>query len=350
MKRLNRKEMLAIYHEGPEAVIAVWTILFNEIEALRSRVEQLENQGKKNSKNSHKPPSSDEFTRPKPKSLRLIKGRKPGGQKGYPGHTLQPVKEPHHLVIHRVTDCSSCGHSLQQQPALRHEKRQVFDLPPLQIEVTQHEAEVKICPYCQRLHTASFPEKVKRPVQYGPRIKALAVYLTQYQLLPYKRTSSFFQNCLGHSISEGTLVHFNREISEALEGFEETIHHKILASPVAHFDETGMRVAGERRWLHVVSTPSYTAYKIHAKRGQEAMDDFGILPAFTGMAVHDEWASYFQYTSCKHALCNVHHLRELTATWEDYGQVWAADMIAFLLQVKQEVEKAGSPCAERLQK
>jgi transposase len=343
---MNRKDMLDVYNQGPEAVIAVWTklldtisMLTNEVAHLRLRVEELEAQVKKNSKNSHKPPSSDEFNKPKPKSLRQKNRKKPGGQKGHAGHMLSPVEDPDHIIIHRVTDCTSCGHSLEHAPVRRKETRQVFDLPPLQIEVTQHEAEVKMCPHCQTIHTASFPDHVQHHVQYGPRLKAIAVYLTQYQLLPYERTSELIRDLFGQPISEGTLVTMNNDFCEKASFFEEEIYQALLRSPVVHFDETGIRVKGKRHWLHSASTKDATAYFIHPKRGKEAMDDANLLPQYKGVAVHDAWAPYFRYDECSHALCNVHHLRELQGIWELHQQVWAKDMMDFLLSAKQEKEK-----------
>jgi transposase len=336
---MKRKDMLDVYHQGPEAVINVWTTLLNEIASLRSRVKELEAQGKKNSKNSHKPPSSDEFNKPKPKSLRQKTRRKPGAQEGHVGHTLEPVEEPDHIVVHRVTDCTSCGHSLEEVPVRRKETRQVFDLPPLHVEVTQHEAEVKMCPHCQTIHTASFPDHVQHHVQYGPRLKALVVYLTHYQLLPYERTAELMDDLFGQPISEGTLVNINHDFYEKASFFEEEIHRSLLRSPVVHFDETGIRVTGKRQWLHSASTADVTAYFIHPKRGKEAMDEMNLLPQYKGVAVHDAWAPYFVYDECSHALCNVHHLRERQGIWESYQQVWAKERMDFLLFAKQEKEK-----------
>lgn len=344
---MKRNEILAVYHQGPEAVIQLVESLFARIEKLEARVQQLENQGKKNSKNSHKPPSTDEFYKPKPKSLRQKTNRKPGGQPGHVGHTLERVEHPDHIVVHSVTDCSSCGSSLEHVPVLHHEKRQVFDLPPLQIEVTQHEAEVKACPYCNTKQVAVFPAEATCPVQYGPRIKTVAVYLTHYQLLPYERTAEFFHDLFEQPISKGTLVTFNRNIGDSLADFEESVHQELLKSPVIHFDETGIRVEGKRHWLHVASTSHATAYRIHPKRGKEAMDAMNLLPSFQGTAVHDAWSPYFSYSS-KHALCHAHHLRELTAMWEEYGQVWAHDMIAFLLLGKEVKEEDATSCVANL--
>jgi transposase len=247
-----------------------------------------------------------------------------------------------------VTDCSSCGRSLEHVPVLRHEKRQIFDLPPIHIEVTQHEAEVKACLQCRTNQVASFPAEAIYPVQYGPRIKIVAVYLTHYQFLPYERTAELFKDAFGHPISKGTLVTFNRDMGESLADFEEIVYHQLLQSPVIHFDETGIQVNGKRHWLHVASTKQYTAYLIHPNRGKEAMKEMNILPQFQGTAVHDAWSPYFSYNSCAHALCHAHHLRELTAMWEEYGQVWANDLIAFLLFGKEMKEEDAQSCATHI--
>ena len=338
---MKRKDLFDLYHQGPEAVISY-------IERLEVRIQVLELQGKKNSKNSHQPPSTDVFYKPKPKSLRQKTNRKPGGQPGHVGHTLERVEHPDHIVVHSMTDCSSCGGSLEHVPALHHEKRQVFDLPPVQIEVTQHEVEVKTCPHCHTKQVASFPVEVTGPVQYGPRIKTIAVYLTHYQFLPYERTAEFFHDIFEQPISKGTLVTFARTIGDSLADFEEIVHQELLKSPVIHLDETGIRVEGKRQWLHVASTPHATAYLIHPNRGKKAMETMDILPRFQGISVHDAWAPYFSYDSSKHALCHAHHLRELTAIWEEYGQVWANDMIAFLLLGKEVKEEDTSSCAANM--
>jgi transposase len=293
----------------------------------------------KNSTNSHLPPSSDSF-RPRT-SLRKKTGKRLGGQVGHRGHTLQKAAIPHHIVVHRVTQCQGCGASLEHVPALRHLTRQVWDLPSLPMEVTQHECEIKSCPHCHRLHQADFPSYVTSPVQYGPRVKALLVYLTQYQLLPYHRTAEFMEDVFGHRISEGTMVKINRQAGGSLAGIRSILHEVLLSSPVLHVDETDFRVQGKRQWLHVDSTDQVIWYACHPKRGKKAMDDIGLLPLYEGTMMHDAWKPYFRYSQAQHALCNAHLLRELQALWEIHEHGWAKDLTDLLLEMKQEVEQDG---------
>jgi len=248
------------------------------------------------------------------------------------------VENPDHITIHRVSICKGCGRSLERVPASGYEKRQVFELPPIKVEVAEHRAEKKLCPHCGHLNKALFPEEVQQPVQYGPHLKAIAVYLSQYQLLPYERTRELFADLFDHQLSQATLVNANKSCYEILEPVEEKIKEQVITSAVVHFDETGLHINGKREWLHVASTERLTFYALHAKRGCEAMDEIGILPKFQGTAVHDFWKPYFKYL-CQHALCNAHHLRELTCILEQDKQDWPQDMIDLLLRIKKNVEE-----------
>jgi transposase len=203
--------------------------------------------------------------------------------------------------------------------------------------VTEHQAEIKGCPECGKTSRGKFPEGVEQAVQYGPRLKATAVYLTQYQLLPLQRTKELFFDVFSHGLSEGTLGHATAECFGKLAAAEDAIKERIRQSAVAHFDETGLRVEAQTHWLHVAGTSELTHYAVHAKRGTEAMDAIGILPGFGGTAVHDHWKPYFHY-ACAHALCNAHHLRELTAVHEQYEQAWGKAMIELLLEAKAAVD------------
>ena len=335
---MKREDILAIYEAGPEAVIklinsmsTIITELKEQIEKqsaiiteLKERVKTLEDQQSKNSRNSSKPPSTDNFI--KPKSQRRRSGRSPGGQKGHPGHTLKMVENPEHIVSYQVSICKGCGHSLKKVAASGYERRQVFELPPIKVETTEHRTEKKLCPYCGHLNKALFPEEVQQPVQYGPHLKAIAVYLSQYQLLPYERMSELFSDLFNHQLSQATLVNTNKRCYEILEPVQEKIKEEIIASPVVHFDETGLHIKGKREWLHVASTKTFTFYGAHAKRGSEATNEIGILPKFQGTAVHDFWKPYFKYL-CQHALCNAHHLRDLTGILEQDKQDWPQNMI-----------------------
>jgi transposase len=339
---LTPEDALALYHAGPEAVVGALCGLSLEVDQLGQRVKELEGQLATNSRNSSKPPSSDGPKKPKPRSLRPRGERKPGGQKGHPGRTLKMAEHPDHTVVHRVDRCERCRASLADQEPERVEKRQVFDLPPpAPIESTEHQAEVKACPTCGHVNKAAFPEGLRAPAQYGPRIKAMAVYLRQYQLLPSERTCELLRDLFSCELSEGTLANITESAHDLLDEPVAQIAQQLKAAPVVSFDETGSSVLGQRWWLHVASTPQLTYYQVHPRRGSQAMDDIGILPDFTGRAVHDSWAPYFRY-DCDHSLCNAHHLRELTFVHEQHGQSWAKAMIDCLLAIKQAVDHARS--------
>lgn len=300
------------------------------------RVHTLESQINKNSQNSSKPPSLDGFKKLKPKSLRPKTGKLQGGQKGHQGKTLYQVEEPDDMETHKVCHCHQCGKSLEDVPT-RYEKRQVFDIPPMVIRITEHRGEVKSCPFCETENRAPFPDGIKAPVQYGPHLKALGVYLHDYQLLPYARTRELLEDLLNQPVSQATLVKAECEVYQKLESVEEGIVNHLLSSPVVHFDETGLEVNGKKQWIHVASSTSLTHYTVHKKRGKEGMDAGGVLPNFDGVAVHDAWKSYFKY-GCEHALCHAHHLREWTGIYEQEGQQWAKEMIDLLLEMKKTVD------------
>lgn len=311
---------------------------------LSARVRELEDQLAKNSSNSSKPPSSDSFGK-RTTSLRPKSDKPPGGQKGHKGKTLEMVAEPDEVIVHRLEECWGCGTCLATAAVLDYDKRQVFDLPPLQVVVSEHQAEIKRCSECGRVNQAGFPEGVSAKTQYGPRLKGLAQYLQHYQLLPLKRTQETFADLFGHQLSQATLVGASESCYLGLAGVEAGIKQSIIASEVIHVDETGLYEQGRRHWLHVASTQELTFYAAHAKRGQEALDDLDILPLYQGTAVHDAYASYSSYP-CRHSLCNAHLLRELRFLFERHGQGWAKDLAELLGEIKAAVEQqAGAALA-----
>ena len=295
---------------------------------------------KKDSHDSGKPPSQDSFQRKqlKRKKARKERQRRPGGQPNHPGATLCQVEEPTTTTVHPVATCR-CGRSLVEQPVAGYERRQVFDLPPLKVEVSEHCGERKRCPECGQLAVAAFPAGVEQPAQYGRRLQAVAAYLRNYGLLPYQRTAELFEDLFSIPISVGTLAHINATCGQRLAGMVETIRKAVTEQPIVGFDETGMSIGGTLHWLHVASTELLTYYAEHAKRGREAFGDIAILPDFTGIAVHDHWQSYFGY-ECAHGLCNAHHLRELTFVEEQYNQRWATELKELLLTIKDAVASA----------
>lgn len=344
---MKREEFQTVYHSGFEVTFALVEDLSNKIDTLTARIQQLENRLAKDSHNSHKPPASDPPARPNPKSLRKksAKKRKPGGQKGHPGKTLSLVKDPEHVLLHGLPEeqeCQGCGRSLAEALTLSCERRQVVEVPPLALEVTEHRAQRKRCLGCGRTTTAPFPKEAsaRGVVSYGPRIKALSVYLMSYQLLPYERTSELLCDLFGEPApGVGTLHWALGNCFERLEQTEEEIKEEIRQAEVGNFDETGLRVSGKGMWVHVASSAKLTHYAMHQKRGSLATKEIGILPSFRGVAVHDGLAAYGKYEQCEHALCNAHHLRELTFLEEEHHQQWAGQMKELLWEIEEAVRE-----------
>lgn len=337
MDNSREAELLAIIREQQQV-----------IERLTARIESLEAQLAKNSGNSGKPPSSDGLKKPAPKSQREQGKRASGGQPGHKGETLEAVAQPDEVVVHGVDRCPHCQHDLSARAVEAVSKRQVFELPPLRLHVTEHQAEHKRCPGCGQQVSAVFPNEVQQPTQYGGRFKALLVYLNAYQLLPLRRIAELTQDWFGQRVSEGTLERALEQAAGAVAGILNEVERGLVTAPVAHADETGVRVAGKLHWLHVLSTPGLTRYGIHAKRGREALNALGLVPCFAGELVHDGWSAYATYSQCGHALCGAHLLRELTFLHEQYQQTWAQQMKALLLKAKAAVEAARQRGAEAL--
>ena len=337
---LSVEEIREVYRQGEDAVVALIQQLIAMNKALEARIQALEDQLAKNSRNSGKPPSSDGYGKPAPKSLRKRHGRKSGGQPGHPGNTLKAVEQPDRIEVYQVVECQHCHSVLKDVKVEEQEKRQVFDIPRKKIEVTEHQSEVKICPHCGEKNKADFPETITQPVQYGPEIKAQAVYLNQYQLIPLERTAETLEAFYEHRLSEASLIAANQEVAKQLEPVNQAIkEHLTERETVVHFDETGLRLEGRTNWLHSASTERLTHYLVHRKRGQKAMDAVGILTNLRGCAVHDGWRSYFKY-NVRHGLCNAHHLRRLIFLEERYPQEWVRPTIDLLLKIKETVDQA----------
>jgi len=302
------------------------------IELLIMLVTLLLNQVGLNSSNSSKPPSSDPNRKKKKKGPGT---RKPGGQKGHNGTTLQKFLDPD--VIKEIP-VDKTTLPKRDYKDVGYESRQIVDIDIARV-VTEYRAQVLENDSGKR-YTAPFPDGVNRPVQYGVNVKVHSVYMSQYQLIPYNRVEETFQDQVGIPISSGSIYNFNKDAYDRLEIFEKIVKSKLVESGLCHADETGININGKRLWLHCVSNNFWTYYLPHEKRGLDAMKEMGVLLNFKGILCHDHWKPYFKI-ACEHALCNAHHLRELERAWEQDKQKWATDIRELLLQINKAVDDAG---------
>lgn len=325
-----------------EELAALVVQLRSDLTRANKRIAELESRLNQNSANSSKPPSSDGFVKPAPKSQRRRTGRKPGGQDGHPGRTHAQTADPDHVVEHQPPACQGCGADLAQAERTGLVRRQVVDLPLIKPTVTEHQMIECTCP-CGTTTRAPAPKSVNAPVQFGANVRATICYLYLGQFLSAARTAQALSDLLGCAVSTGTVVATARRAAHGLEAFTRAATDHIAAAPVAHFDETGLRVGGGLVWVHSASTDKYSLLSVHPKRGTAAMDAAGVLPAFTGLAVHDAWAPYDTYKGVgAHVLCNAHLLRELQAVQDAAGQgvwCWAGQAADALRDMKTLVDE-----------
>jgi transposase len=305
---------------------------------LQAEVRRLRDVAAQSSRNSSRPPSTDRPEQPQPKSLRKKSGRKPGGQLGHPGRTLRFSDNPKHTEIHPLQECE-CGEDLSQEPTLDFKRRQVFDLPPLKLECTEHRAEIKDCPCCHKLVTAPFPEEVKAPVQYGKNFRSLLAYFYDAQLGASLRIRQMCEEMFGYAVSEATVQSARQEQYQALEPFEEHLEKILPQEPVLHVDETSLPVNQIKHWLHVICTPLLTFFSVQALRGKEAIHAIGIIPKFTGWLMHDFLSSYLSFENCLHTFCKSHLMRELVFIFEQHQQSWAKDLYDLFLEMLRYVQE-----------
>ncbi len=330
---IDRSTLQALSHEQKDELIDKLVKRIEKqdklIKKLLKRIEELEARLGKNSRNSSKPPSSDGLNKPAPKSRRLSGLRATGGQKGHEGNTLERRASPDQIVVHEVPKiCDACQQSLPTGEV--EETRQVFELPTLRHQVIEHR-QMRVRCRCGKAHMGRFPKEVEHTVQYGPRALAAMVHLNQHHLVPLKRTRELMQELFGLNASQATVYNAALAAQTRLVPTVEAIAQAVTQAPVAHADETGLRVNKHIQWLHTLTTETLTWMGSHPKRGKEAFEGLGVLPKFKGILVHDGWKSY-QALDCLHSLCNAHHLRELTGVYEQNPeqQAWAKDLMDLL--------------------
>ena len=342
---ITKQEIYEICDSGRENTVLFIQLLLHKIATLEKKIEEQDKQiqhfrdiTSKDSHNSSKPPSSDGYKKKTViKSLRKKSTKKSGGQNGHPGTNLTMSFNPDKTEPLKVHICNNCG-SNEHLKIIGHKCRQVVDVEIKKI-VTEFKADIVECGGCGNITTATFPEKVTQDVQYGPLVKAIIIYMRNLNYMPTDRLTEMFEDVFHIPLSEGTIYNTTQKYSRLLKPFDDYVRQKLIKSPIVHFDETGIRIENSLHWLQCSSTSLYTFYFPHQRRGKIAMDEMGILPFFTGTAIHDSYASYFEY-ECFHGLCNSHHLRELIFLHEEMAQVWAKKMIDLLLEIKEKTEKA----------
>ena len=317
---------------------------------LQRRNSELEAQLSKDSHNSSRPPATDPVWRKRTQSLRRPSGKARGGQVGHRGVTRRQAARPDRIVEHRPSQCRSCHSSLSAGQTIRHFNQQVIDIVPAKLRITEHRLALLRCRACGTTTKGEFPTRVRSGVQYGPGVLARVLYLHQYQLLPYARTSEAMRDLFDCRLSSGTVANIVRRCAENLIGTELKIKHKLRRCAVIHADETGLRVKKKGQYVHVASNARLTHYGFDSRRGRSAMDEIGVLPKYRGTCVHDAWWSYDYYTSCRHALCGAHILRELTffAELSSEQKVWAAPLKELLVEIKAAVAQAHESGDKRL--
>ena len=318
---------------------------YAKIATLTARVEELTGQVNRNSSNSSVPPSSDGLTK-KP-ALPRKRGGKAGKQPGTPGRHLSQIDDPDVVVEHRPVACRGCGAGLDAAEPVSASRRQVFDLPPIRLHVTEHRA-VRCRCACGTETSGTFPVVASAPACYGPGVRAAIVYLTTVHHLPVARAAEVLGDLVGAPVATGTVAGVTGEAATKVAPTVEVIGRMLADSKVVCFDETGARVAGSLHWVHSASTGRLTHYSVHKRRGRQAMDAAGILPNFHGVAVHDCWSPYRHYT-VDHALCAAHLLRELTAAAETGRQHWATTMSRVLLEALHATDAARKQGRDRIE-
>ena len=332
-EKLDREQLIALLLTALERNY----LLEQKIIELTNRIAELEERLNQNSSNSSKPPSSDGYSKPTPKSQKKKSGKKPGGQHGHKGHGKSMADMVTETKVISAEVCPCCGENLLNVTGRKTDTHYVMEIPLIEATVTEYVNEEKTCPGCGRKVSVEFPEEAAATQQYGPNLKAFIVLLYETGMVAMNRVIEILEAVSGIPISGGTVANVIEKCAKNLDEKVKSIKETINGAEVGHFDETGMRSQGGLMWLHTASTPLLTYLEMNKKRGKEAMDEIGILNDFKGTAVHDCFSSYWNY-GCVHSLCNAHMLRELAFIEQTTDQRWAKEMIELLLEIKKAVE------------
>jgi transposase len=334
LERLDREQLITLLLAALERNF----LLEQKIIEHGKMIAELKAQLNQNSTNSSKPPSSDGYSKPAPKSLRKKSGKKPGGQYKHKGHGKSMADIVTETKVITPEACPYCGEGLLNVIGSKTDTHYVMEMQPVEVTVTEYKKEEKKCPTCGMKISVEFPYEASAPQQYGPNLKAFIVLLCETGMVAINRLTEILEAVSGIKISSGTVVNAIEKCAESLKEPIKCIKEAVKEAKVGYFDETGMRSQGKLKWLHTASSGLLTYLEMNKKRGKEAMDEIGILNDFKGTAVHDCFSSYWKY-DCTHSICNAHMLRELIFIEETTLQRWAKEMIGLLLEIKAAAEK-----------
>jgi transposase len=299
--------------------------LTDEVAALRDQRDKFKAMLSKDSANSSKPPSTDGFRKAKASSLRERSGKKPGGQFGHVGHTIQFFQNPTKIIEKKPETICSCGGVVQC--GNKYTPKQVADVRVV-VDIVEERVYNGRCERCGKIHHGEFSDGFVNPVQYGGNVKTLIEILNEYGNVTINKTVDILNGISGGALhlSEGTVVNFQKSLAEKIQQPLEIIKQRLIQCNVLGADETGCRVNGKLNWIQVFSNSRYTLFGFNKKRGDLYADDMDVLDLFTGILVHDHFKSYYSYTLMTHAECNAHILRYLQAVIEIMKHPWASDL------------------------
>jgi transposase len=332
---MDRKQLEAL---EKSQLIDMILLLTEEIKILTAKVSELEGRLNTNSGNSSRPPSQDGFDKPTPKSLRAKSDKKPGGQKGHKGFGLKLEREPDEVIEHKAEYCQNCGTELKDAGCVCVKTGNVIDFE-VEVRIIAHRQMKSVCPACGTVNTGEMPKEASHSMVYGSGLRSFVVLMSNFACVGMKKISGILSDVFGIPLSTGTIANMNAGFAKNSTPILHEIQTKMLSSPILNKDESGMNMNGKNWWIHTSSTPELTYITAHPKRGKEGIDDNGILDDYTGILVHDFWASYFKYEKCLHAMCNAHLLRELNWVTENTHQKWAFRMCTLLCEMKKVKEE-----------
>jgi transposase len=290
--------------------------LEKRVQEQEKRISELEEELRKtrigkNSRNSSKPPSSD-MSRPKRnRSLRQPSGKRPGGQPGHKGTTLNWIDTPDEIIELTPGYCNKCGCSLENAETRFLGKRQEIDIPPIHALVKEYRINGKTCPNCGHQQSGQYPEGIASKIQYGPNVVSLVAYLSVYQFVPFKRLKEIFRHVFNMEISEGTVDNMLKRMAGKSGSIYQRIKSSISESKQVGTDETSVKVNGKKNWIWTWQTALSTFLTVSESRGSKTIDSEFPYGLVNSILSSDRLAAQLKTPAKAHQLCFAHLLRDL---------------------------------------